>query len=50
MSPNQRGFRYTKDEIHKLLNIIKIILPLSELEWLCVARYHNEDFERDSYQ
>ena len=50
MSPNQRGFCYTKDEIHNLLNIIKIMFPLSELEWLYVARYHNKDFERDSHK
>ena len=45
MSPNQRGFCYTRDEIQKLLNSIKIILPLSDLEWQSVAQYHNKDFE-----
>ena len=49
-SQTQRGFRYTTNEIKKLLHIIKIILPLSDLEWQSVARFHNKDFEFVSHR
>ena len=49
-SQTQRGFRYTTNEIKKLLHIIKIILPLSDLEWQSVARFHNKDVGFDSHR